>query len=77
MADVRDRPLGVGFLLIPTENRAKGTIPRWTEVLATVRRAEELRYDSVWLPNHLIIDIPRPGAHPEGAWEGWSLASAG
>jgi alkanesulfonate monooxygenase SsuD/methylene tetrahydromethanopterin reductase-like flavin-dependent oxidoreductase (luciferase family) len=68
--------LDVGFYLMPTENRAHGSVPRWTELLATVRRAEELGYDSVWLPDHLIIDIPRPGAQPEGAWEGWSLTAA-
>ena len=61
---------------MPTEYRERGTVPRWSELLATVRRAEALGYDSVWLPDHLIIDIPRPGAQPEGAWEGWSLAAA-
>ncbi len=67
---------GVGFLLMPTEDSARGTAPRWTEMLAMVRRAEELGYDTVWLPDHLIIDVPRPGSRPEGTWEGWSLASA-
>jgi alkanesulfonate monooxygenase SsuD/methylene tetrahydromethanopterin reductase-like flavin-dependent oxidoreductase (luciferase family) len=76
LAASRNHSLDVGFLLMPTENRAQGTVPRWTGLLATVRRAEELGYDSVWLPDHLIIDIPRPGAQPEGAWEGWSLAAA-
>ena len=76
MTDTQPDEFGVGFLLMPTENRARGTVPRWAELLATVRRAEALGYDSVWLPDHLIIDIPRPGAQPEGAWEGWSLAAA-
>jgi len=76
VTETRQRPLGIGFLLMPTENPARGTVPRWREMLATVRRAEELGYDSVWIPDHLIIDIPRPGAQPEGAWEGWSLVAA-
>ena len=70
------RPFEIGFLLMPTEDSARGTFPRWTEMLALVRRAEALGYDSVWIPDHLIIDIPRPGARPEGAWEGWSLVAA-
>ena len=75
MADTR-RPFEVGLLLMPTEDSARGTFPRWTEMLALVRRAEALGYDSVWIPDHLIIDIPRPGSRPEGAWEGWSLVAA-
>ena len=70
------RPCKIGFLLMPTEDPATGTAPRWTEMLALVRRAETLGYDSVWIPDHLIIDIPRPGSRPEGAWEGWSLVAA-
>ena len=53
----------------PTESAAQ-------QVLAQVRRAEELGFDSVWIPDHLIIEVTRPGARPEGCWEGWSLVSA-
>jgi alkanesulfonate monooxygenase SsuD/methylene tetrahydromethanopterin reductase-like flavin-dependent oxidoreductase (luciferase family) len=69
---VRDsgRPLEVGFMLMPTEDAATGMAPRWREMVAMVRRAEELGFDAVWIPDHLIIDIPRPGSKPEGAWEG-------
>ena len=76
MTDTQQRPFGVGLLLMPTEDPERGTVPRWTEILAMARRAEELGFDTVWIPDHLIIDIPRPGAQPEGAWEAWSLASA-
>ena len=76
MTDARGRPLEVGFLLMPTEDAATGVCPRWREMLAMVRRAEELGFDAVWIPDHLIIDIPRPGSKPEGAWEGWSLVAA-
>ncbi|MGH2616293.1 MAG: LLM class flavin-dependent oxidoreductase [Thermomicrobiales bacterium] len=76
MTDTRQHPFSVGFLLMPTEDPARGTAPRWSEMLAMVRRAEELGYDTVWIPDHLVIDIPRPGSQPEGAWEGWSLVAA-
>ena len=75
MTDTR-RPFEIGFLLMPIEDSARGTFPRWTEMLALVRRAEEIGYDSVWIPDHLIIDAPRPGSQPAGAWEGWSLVAA-
>ena len=75
MTDTR-RPFEIGFLLMPTEDSARSTFPRWTEMLALVQRAEALGYDSVWIPDHLIIDVPRPGSRPEGAWEGWSLVAA-
>src|SRR4051812_31807047 len=51
------RPFEIGFLLMPTEDSARGTFPRWTEMLALVQRAEALGFDSVWIPDHLIIDI--------------------
>src|ERR671911_1509453 len=69
-------PFEIGFLLMPTEDPATGAAPRWTEMVALVRRAEALGFDAVWIPDHLIIDIPRPGSRPEGAWEGWSLVAA-
>ena len=71
-----DARLGIGFLLMPTEYAAGGRPPRWDEMRAMVQRAEELGYDSVWIPDHLIIDIPREGSVPEGAWEAWSLVAA-
>ena len=61
MADTR-RPFEIGFLLMPTEDSARDTFPRRTEMLALVQRAEALGYDSVWIPHHLIIDFPRPGS---------------
>ena len=76
MAAQTDRGLGIGFLLMPTEYAAGGRPPRWSEMRAMVQRAEELGYGSVWIPDHLIIDIPREGSVPEGAWEAWSLVAA-
>lgn len=70
------RPLDVGFLMMPTEKAETGVAPRWTEILEMARRGEELGYDSLWIPDHLIIDIPREGSRPEGAWEAWSLVAA-
>ena len=70
------RPLDVGFLMMPTESAKTGVAPRWTEILEMARRGEELGYDSLWIPDHLIINLNRPGSQPEGAWEAWSLVAA-
>ena len=76
MAHQARRTLGVGLLVMPTEYAAAGRAPHWREIRAMARRAEELGYRSLWIPDHLIIDVPRPGSVPEGAWEGWSLVAA-
>jgi probable F420-dependent oxidoreductase len=76
VTETGQRQFGVGFFLAPTEDSARGTFPRWHELLAAARRAEELGFAAIWIPDHLIIDIPRPGSRPEGAWEAWSLVAA-
>jgi alkanesulfonate monooxygenase SsuD/methylene tetrahydromethanopterin reductase-like flavin-dependent oxidoreductase (luciferase family) len=76
VTEIARQPFGVGLYLMPTEDSARGTYPRWTEILATARRAEEVGFTSVWIPDHLIMDIPRPGSRPEGTWEAWSLVAA-
>ncbi|HEU5431990.1 MAG TPA: LLM class flavin-dependent oxidoreductase [Thermomicrobiales bacterium] len=70
------RAFDVGLMLMPIEDSARGAFPRWTEILAAARRAEEVGFAAIWIPDHLIMDIHRPGSRPEGAWEGWSLLSA-
>ena len=51
-----------------------GATPRWRDILALARRAEEVGFDSVWVPDHLLFRIE--GQPPFGAWEGWSLLAA-
>ena len=50
--------------------------PRWSDVLTMARRAEEVGFDSLWLPDHLIVQWGWEGSQPEGVWELWSLLSA-
>jgi alkanesulfonate monooxygenase SsuD/methylene tetrahydromethanopterin reductase-like flavin-dependent oxidoreductase (luciferase family) len=54
---------------------AGGGTPRWAELLGFARRAEELGYDSLWLPDHLVVD-PEDGDGPRGFWDAWSLLAA-
>jgi alkanesulfonate monooxygenase SsuD/methylene tetrahydromethanopterin reductase-like flavin-dependent oxidoreductase (luciferase family) len=48
--------------------------PAWSEIAAIARRAEEVGFDSFWLPDHLLYHFPRVNA--QGAWDAWSLLAA-
>src|SRR5688572_1531232 len=50
---------------------ADGRTPRWSELLAFARAAEDAGFDALWVPDHLLPWPPR-----EGAWECWSLVAA-
>ncbi len=61
--------LRIGFHLPETER-----IARWNEIATLCRTAEDVGFDSIWVPDHLIYrfeDQP-----PIGPWECWSLISA-
>lgn len=69
------RSLKIGLFLPSGESMHGGGTARWTELLALARRAEDLGFDSLWLPDHVLLgnDIDRPRI---GAWECWSLLAA-
>ena len=73
MSGVRKRPFNVGMSLPVTEGSMGGDTPRWPDLLAMARLAEEVGFDSVWLPDHLLF---RREGRTEGPWECWSLLSA-
>jgi alkanesulfonate monooxygenase SsuD/methylene tetrahydromethanopterin reductase-like flavin-dependent oxidoreductase (luciferase family) len=80
-ADVSSRELGgnhmpdhipsVGVFIMPG-----GGPPElgWDETLAMAQRAEDLGFDSVWLPDHLIM--PTPMGPANGIWECWTFLAA-
>jgi probable F420-dependent oxidoreductase len=59
-------PIGEGML-------AHGTA-RWRDIATLCQRAEEVGFDSLWIPDHLLFQTT-PGASV-GVWECWSLLSA-
>jgi alkanesulfonate monooxygenase SsuD/methylene tetrahydromethanopterin reductase-like flavin-dependent oxidoreductase (luciferase family) len=63
------RPLKVGLHLPETER-----IAPWSDLAAMCRLAEDVGFDSIWVPDHLIYHVP--GQEPEGPWECWSILSA-
>ncbi len=74
MASVAQRPLRVGLFLPLWQDSASGNVPSWIEILARAQLAEAVGFDSVWLPDHLLIRFP--DTEPEGVWEGWSVLAA-
>lgn len=80
-----NRPLRVGLLLPDTENQLEGDTPRWVDIAAFARLAEDVGFDSVWVTDHLIhrsdptessLETGGDRRENEGPWEGWSLLSA-
>jgi alkanesulfonate monooxygenase SsuD/methylene tetrahydromethanopterin reductase-like flavin-dependent oxidoreductase (luciferase family) len=49
-------------------------IPSGTDAIAQARRAEELGFDTIWVPDELLWQIE--GEPPRGAWDGVSMAGA-
>lgn len=65
------RALKVGLLLPAGEHMLGGTTARWDDLLALARRAEELGFDSLWLPDHVLFEAG--GTKGIGIWESWAL----
>jgi alkanesulfonate monooxygenase SsuD/methylene tetrahydromethanopterin reductase-like flavin-dependent oxidoreductase (luciferase family) len=63
------RPLKVGLHLPETER-----IARWQDLAEMCRLAEEVGFDSIWVPDHLLYRFE--GQPPSGPWECWSILSA-
>jgi probable F420-dependent oxidoreductase len=72
----RRRPLKVGLFIPHAEYGMLGATPRWSDIRAMAQRAEELGFDSLWLFDHLIFELPPPAGPRMGAWESWSLLTA-
>ena len=47
---------------------------RWTDIAAMAHQAEEVGFDSVWLPDHFLI--PDPEEAPSGVWECTTMLAA-
>ncbi|CAA9554442.1 MAG: hypothetical protein AVDCRST_MAG88-995, partial [uncultured Thermomicrobiales bacterium] len=66
--------LKVGLHLPIGEGMLQGRTPRWSDIAALARRAEEVGFDSLWIPDHLLFRTA-PG-ESVGVWECWSLLAA-
>ncbi len=83
------RPLKVGLQVTHWEGGFGGVTPRWADVLALARQAEDVGFDSLWVVDHaLTLDaefstgigraVPPEFADetPRGHWDGWTLLTA-
>jgi Luciferase-like monooxygenase len=73
------RPLKVGLLLPIAEETMAGATPRWADLKAIARLAEASGFDSLWVPDHLIMDFTAYGIPSEtraGSWDCWSILAA-
>jgi probable F420-dependent oxidoreductase len=65
----------VGLFMPTGELMAGGATAGWSQLLELARRAEDLGFDSLWIPDHVLL-----GRGDEsdaiGAWECWSLLAA-
>jgi probable F420-dependent oxidoreductase len=70
----RRRPFKIGLFVPHFELPWNGSTLRWAEIAAIAQRAEEVGFDSFWVPDHLLYRFPQ--VHPQGAWDAWSLLAA-
>jgi alkanesulfonate monooxygenase SsuD/methylene tetrahydromethanopterin reductase-like flavin-dependent oxidoreductase (luciferase family) len=68
------RPLKVGAFIPLVEREMDGNSPTAPDVLAMARAAEDAGFDSVWVPDHLLIQDE--GRDPQGVWECAALLGA-
>jgi alkanesulfonate monooxygenase SsuD/methylene tetrahydromethanopterin reductase-like flavin-dependent oxidoreductase (luciferase family) len=62
----RRRPLKVGIQLPESEYVAS-----WQTLMAMGQRAEALGFDSLWVGDHLLYEMP--DGNVKGVWDAWSL----
>ena len=68
------RPCRIGVQLPEVER----FVP-WPEYAAMARRAEAVGFDSLWVGDHLLYDLPAGdggGTIQRGPWEAWTLLAA-
>jgi alkanesulfonate monooxygenase SsuD/methylene tetrahydromethanopterin reductase-like flavin-dependent oxidoreductase (luciferase family) len=64
----------LGLNLPYVEGSMDGATPRWPDVEAMARAAEDVGFDAVWVSDHVGFGDPDTGW--SGAWESWTLLSA-
>jgi alkanesulfonate monooxygenase SsuD/methylene tetrahydromethanopterin reductase-like flavin-dependent oxidoreductase (luciferase family) len=68
------RPLEIGLVLPMEESWTDGATPRWVEIRELAVRAEEVGFDTVWIPDELLW---RPAeGQVRGWWECVAMAGA-
>ena len=74
MLPVKKRPLKVGLGLPLWNESMGGKTPTWQDLLALARHAEEIGFDSLWVPDNFFCRTDT-GTFCD-FWECWSILSA-
>lgn len=64
----------LGVVIPILESGPERLVPTGADVLEQARHAEQLGFDTVWLPDELLWQVE--GERPRGAWDGISMAGA-
>jgi alkanesulfonate monooxygenase SsuD/methylene tetrahydromethanopterin reductase-like flavin-dependent oxidoreductase (luciferase family) len=68
------RPIEIGLVLPLWDSFLDGSTTRWVDIRSLALRAEELGFDTVWVPDELLW---RPtDEDPQGWWEAVAMAGA-
>jgi alkanesulfonate monooxygenase SsuD/methylene tetrahydromethanopterin reductase-like flavin-dependent oxidoreductase (luciferase family) len=65
------RPLKVGVFINLAERMMDGETPRWANIREMATVAEDVGFDSIWTPDHLLFQMEAD--KPEGFWEAMSI----
>jgi probable F420-dependent oxidoreductase len=68
------RSCKVGVILPLFEDGLDGKTPKWSDLAEFAHVAEEVGFDSLWIPDHLVFHAD--DGTTSGMWEGWSLLAA-
>jgi probable F420-dependent oxidoreductase len=68
------RPLKIGLFLPLIEDHEHQGVASWSNLLAMARTAEDIGFDSLWVPDHFIFR--HEGEPVTGVWEAWSVIAA-
>ncbi len=68
--------LSLGVVLPMSEFSPDSAAPRWPEMLATTRLAEDLGADTIWLGDEILWRIPEWSETPLGWWDMVAVAGA-
>lgn len=63
----------IGLFLISGDIESTGTVLTYRELRKYALTAEECGLDSIWLPDHLLLQLP--GRARAGIWEVWTVLS--
>ena len=66
------RKMGIGIMMPTSDDGAFGRTPRFSDLAEIALEAEELGFDSLWVPDHFVYRYPGVD-RVFGVWEAWTL----